>query len=33
MKKCKEIFFIGEKPYKKNDAGNKARLDIDNILR
>ena len=28
-----EILFIGEKPYQKNDAGNKARLDIDNILR
>lgn len=33
MKKYEEIFFIGERPYKKNDAGNKARLDIDNILR
>lgn len=33
MKKIIKIFFIGERPYKKNDAGNKARLDIDNILR
>lgn len=32
MSKNINILFIGEKPYKKNDAGNKARLDIDFIL-
>ncbi|WP_303690685.1 hypothetical protein [Megamonas hypermegale] len=33
MKINNKFLFIGEKPYQKNDAGNKARLDIDNILR
>lgn len=32
MIKDKKIFYIGEKPIEKNDAGNKARLDINSIM-